>query len=201
MDVPVTADVESGYGPDPEDVGVTMTAIIHAGAVGANLEDARPQSGILHTIAAQADRVRAARHAAGSAGLDGFVLNARTDVFLRGVGDTPEDRLREAAARASAYAEAGADLLFVPGLVDLPTLTQVVEASPLPINVMAATGGPTVAEFADVGIAHVSLGTGLAQTAYSAARQTARNMLTHGTFAPSGPLLDYTDLNGLVPQT
>ena len=198
VDIPVTADIESGYGPDPTDIKVTTTALIQAGAVGANLEDSRPDTGALHAIAAQTERLRAARDAADGAGLHGFVLNARTDVFLTGMGDTPEDRLRVTADRASAYAQAGADVVFVPGLVDLPLLARVVDASPLPVNVMAVPGGPTVAEFARVGVARVSLGTGLAQAAYTAAHQTARNLLTHGTFAPSSPLLDYPDMNALV---
>ena len=121
VDLPVTADIEGGYGSDPGAVAVTVAAMIGAGAVGINLEDSGAPGGGLFGSTAQAARIRAARAAATDAGLPELVINARTDVFLFEIGE-PEGRLDDVLARAAAYAEAGADSLFVPGLLDLGTL-------------------------------------------------------------------------------
>src|SRR5581483_4589004 len=128
VDVPVSADVEAGYGPVPSDVAATIAAVIDAGAVGANLEDRlRTDDGPLWPIARQCERLAAARDAADRSGV-AFVLNARTDVFLAAVGD-PADREGMVLERAEAYRRAGADCLFVPGLVDLDAIARLVRAS------------------------------------------------------------------------
>lgn len=195
VDVPVTADVEGGYGPAPEDVAQTVEAVIEAGGVGVNIEDSRAPEGPLFTPREQAERLRAGRAAAERAGLPDLVLNVRTDVFLFGVGE-PRGRLDEVIARASVYAEAGADCLFVPGLVDLDTLASLVKATSLPINVMARPGAPTVAEFETVGVSRVSLGTSVAQSAYALARRAAAEALTKGSYDELVETLDYGTLNG-----
>jgi len=129
LDVPVSADIEAGY----EDVAATVTAVLQAGAVGVNLEDRRNGAG-LYESAEQADRLAAARTAA-----DGmpFWINARTDVFLGGTG-----RIDDALERSAAYAAAGADSLFVPGLVDAAAIAELA-AGPLPVAVMVS--GPWAA--------------------------------------------------------
>lgn len=111
-----------------------------------NIEDSPAPGGKLFDAIAQAERVRAARSAADRAGLPELLINVRTDVFLFSVGAS-EGRLDDVLRRSSAYAEAGADSLFVPGLADLDIVTSLVTASPLPINVMAGPGAPTIAEF------------------------------------------------------
>jgi len=116
VDVPVTADIEGGYGSDPGAVAATVAAMTGAGAVGINLEDSGRPGGGLFDAATQAARIRAARAAATDAGLPELVINARTDVFLFEIGE-PAGRLGDVLARAAAYAEAGADSLFVPGLL------------------------------------------------------------------------------------
>jgi 2-methylisocitrate lyase-like PEP mutase family enzyme len=113
VDLPVSGDIEGGYGSGPEAVAATVRAVIGAGAVGINLEDSRSSDGTLHDASAQAARIRAGRTAA-EADLPGLVINARTDVFLFGIGE-PGGRLDDVLARAAAYADAGADSLFVPG--------------------------------------------------------------------------------------
>src|SRR5580692_886635 len=139
VDLPVSADVEGGYGPGPGDVAATVRAVVEAGAVGINLEDSLAPGGPLHEREAQAARIRAAREAAAAAGLPGLVINARTDVYLFGIG--PEDgRLGDVLDRAAAYADAGADSLFVPGLLDLATLATLTSKTALPVNVMAGPG-------------------------------------------------------------
>lgn len=187
VDLPVTADVEGGYGPAASDVAATIAAVVDAGAVGANLEDSKPD-GSLFSIAEQAERLSAARASAPAE----FLLNARTDVFL--LGDKSFDDL---VARAGAYAEAGADCLFVPGLIDLDALRELVAKSPLPINVMAFPGTPSVAEFAETGVRRLSVGTAVAQAAYGVAARAAAELLNDGSYdtLTEGP--DYGAMNAL----
>ncbi|MFE1442262.1 isocitrate lyase/phosphoenolpyruvate mutase family protein [Streptomyces sp. NPDC058739] len=193
VDVPVTADIEGGYGLAPEDVAATVTAVIEAGVVGVNLEDSKPDF-TLFTAEEQAARIRAAREAAERAGLPELVINLRTDVFLFGIGE-PEGRAADVLARAAVYAEAGADSLFVPGLLDLAVIAELVEGQPLPVNVMAGPGAPTVAEFEAAGVRRVSLGTAVAQAAYSLARRAAAELVDHGTYDALDGALDFGAVN------
>jgi 2-methylisocitrate lyase-like PEP mutase family enzyme len=200
VDVPVTADIEGGYGYTPDDAARTVAAVVAAGAAGINLEDAvytkaaAAAGGPLLDIAAQAERIRAARAAASYAGLPELVINARTDVYLRQVGD-PAGRLDEVLARAASYAEAGADCLFVPFLLDLATLATLAAAVPLPINAMALAGGPSVAQLSQAGVRRVSVGTAIAQAAYTAADRAARELLGEGTYGFAMGALSPIDLN------
>ncbi|WP_250285155.1 isocitrate lyase/PEP mutase family protein [Frankia sp. CiP1_Cm_nod2] len=196
VDVPVTADVEGGYGPAPEDVAATVEAVVAAGAAGVNIEDSQAPGGPLFDVAAQAERLRAARSAAARAGLPELLVNARTDVFLFGIGE-PGGRLADVLARAAAYAEAGADSLFVPGLLDLDVVATLVTASPLPVNVMAGPGAPSIAEFEAVGVRRVSVGTAISQAAYSVAQRAATELLVKGTYTELEGALDFGGINGL----
>ncbi|MFF2075345.1 isocitrate lyase/phosphoenolpyruvate mutase family protein [Kitasatospora sp. NPDC058162] len=192
VDLPVTVDAEGGYGPLPADVAATVTELVGAGVAGVNLEDSTAVGGPLYPVAAQAERLRAARTAAAAAELPELLVNARTDVFLFGLGG-----LDDVLARAEAYAEAGADGLFVPGLLDLDALTELCRRSPLPVNAMAGPGGPTVAELAATGVRRVSVGTGLAQAAYTAAHRAAVELLGAGTYTELDGALGFGELNGL----
>ncbi|GJF27715.1 2-methylisocitrate lyase [Kitasatospora sp. NE20-6] len=196
VDVPVTADVEGGYGPAPEDVAATVEAVVAAGAVGVNLEDSGAPGGGLFGPEEQAARLRAAREAAARAGLPELVVNVRTDVFLFGIG-APEGRLDDVLARAKVYAEAGADSLFVPGLLDLDTLAVLAGRSPLPVNAMAGPGGPGVAALAAAGVRRVSVGTAVTQAAYSAVHRAAVELLTEGGYGALEGALDFGTLNGV----
>jgi 2-methylisocitrate lyase-like PEP mutase family enzyme len=197
VDVPVSADIEGGYGPGAEDVAATVRAVVEAGAVGVNLEDSLAPGGPLHDVPAQAARLRAARTAAEEAGLPELWLNARTDVFLFGIGD-PEGRVEHVLSRAKAYADAGADSLFVPGLVDLDTVAELVRRAPLPVNVMAGPGAPAVTALEAVGVRRVSVGTALAQTAYGAMRRAAAELLDSGTYAAMEGAVDFGTVNSAV---
>jgi 2-methylisocitrate lyase-like PEP mutase family enzyme len=177
VEVPVTADMEGGYG----DVTATVTEIIDAGAVGMNMEDSEGPGKPLVDREEQADRIRAVRQAAKAAGVPDFVINARTDVHLFQVGD-PDGRPAEVLIRAKAYAEAGADCLFVPGLLDLDALKELTTASPLPVNVMVMPGGPTIAQLAAAGVHRISLGPNVMLAAYAATHQAVTELLTGGTF-------------------
>lgn len=195
VDVPVSADVEGGYGPGADDVARTVTAVIEAGAVGINLEDSRAPGGPLFEPQEQDARIRAAREAASAAGLPGLVVNARTDVYLFGIG--PEaGRLDDVVARARSYAAAGADSLFVPGLLDLGTLSELTSRVDLPVNVMAGPGAPSVDELRAAGVRRVSVGQTIAQAAYSLARRAAVEALGKGTFDSLADADPFGDVNG-----
>lgn len=196
--IPVTADIEGGYGPAPEDVAATVRAAIDAGAVGINLEDSLAPGGPLHDPADQAERIRAARRAAEEAGLPGLFINLRTDVFLFGIGEE-KDRLDDVARRAAAYAEAGADGLFVPGLLDLGTLAELATRTALPLNVMAGPGAPNVDDLRKAGVRRVSVGSAIAQAAYGLVRSAAAELLASGTYATLHDAVDFGTLNSAFP--
>ncbi|GGV34291.1 2-methylisocitrate lyase [Streptomyces longisporoflavus] len=200
--VPVTADIESGYAADPAGVARTVRGVLAAGAVGVNIEDALYEGDAeyegpasLRTVAGQAERIAAARAAADAAGVPLFV-NARIDTYLRGVGK-PADRAGVTLERAAAFLAAGADGIFVPGAVDSGTVSTLVEGIDAPLNVMAGPGAPTVAEFAGLGVARISVGSGIAQAAHAVVREAARELLAEGTYASPAGGLDYGELNTL----
>jgi 2-methylisocitrate lyase-like PEP mutase family enzyme len=195
VDVPVTADIEGGYGGDPGAVAATVAAMIGAGAVGINLEDSGSPGGGLFDVATQAARIRAARAAATEAGLPELVINARTDVFLFEIGE-PGGRFDDVLARAAAYAEAGADSLFVPGLLDLGILAALTSKVSLPVNVMAGPGAPDVATLGAAGVRRVSLGQAITQAAYTLARKAAAEVLTVGTYDSIAGADSFSDING-----
>lgn len=172
-DLPVTIDLESGYGATPEAVGNTIRRAIEAGAVGCNLEDSFPADGKLRGIADQVERIRAARRAADAAG--GFFLNVRTDVFFQGPpNEHNEEMLVAAMERGRAYADAGGDGLFAPGLVNIDFIARLVEASPLPLNIMASDATPPVRVLAQHGVARVSHGPGPYRMVMKALEDAAR---------------------------
>lgn len=196
VEVPVTADVEAGYGPDPVDVATTVAATLDAGAVGINLEDSSAP-GQLYLADAQADRIRGAREAAVGAGVRSFVINARTDVYLREIGE-PDTRLGEVLARTEAYAAAGADCLFVPGLLELETLESLVASAPLPISAMARPGGPSIAALAAAGVRRISVGPAISEAAYGLARRAARELLEAGTYESLDGAIAFPELQSLL---
>ncbi|WP_214318105.1 isocitrate lyase/PEP mutase family protein [Nonomuraea sediminis] len=196
VDLPVTVDVEGGYGPAPADVAATIRAVVEAGAVGVNLEDSAAVGGPLFDVAEQSGRLRAARDAAAAVGLPELFINARTDVFLFAIGPSDE-RLGEVITRTVAYAEAGADGIFVPGLLDIDVLNTLCAKSPLPVNAMAVAGGPSVSELAQAGVRRISLGTGLAQAAYTATRRAAAELLGTGTLSALNDSLNFGELDAL----
>ncbi|WP_369231571.1 isocitrate lyase/phosphoenolpyruvate mutase family protein [Streptomyces sp. R21] len=191
--VPVSADIESGYAVDAEGVGDTIRAVLAAGAVGVNIEDALYEGQApLRPVAEQAERIAAARAAADAAGVPLFV-NARIDTYLRGAG-----KVEETLERAAAFLAAGADGIFVPGAVDPVTVKTLVEGVEGPLNVMVGPGAPSVAELAALGVARISAGSGLAQAAHAVVRRAARELLGEGTYGPLAGGLDYAELNGLL---
>jgi 2-methylisocitrate lyase-like PEP mutase family enzyme len=193
VDVPVSADIEAGYGPEPDAVAATMTAVIQAGAVGVNLEDRSGHDGApLFEPAEQAERLAAARAAADRLAIPVWI-NARTDVFLAGIGPA-DQRLQVALERAAAYAAAGADSLFVPGLIDLAAIAELA-AGPLPVTVMVWAGAPTVPELASAGVVRISLGSAVAQAAYAVAARATRELLVDGSYDSTADGIPYDKIN------
>ena len=195
--VPVTADVESGYGRSPEDAGRTALAVIEAGAVGMNLEDAPGESGsALAELPAQLEKIHAVREAAASQGVP-LVLNARTDVYLLQVGD-PAGRYDETLRRLSAYRDAGADCVFAPGLRDAATIKRLVGDMKCPVNILAGPGSPSVRELQAVGVARVSLGSGPMRAALGTLRRIAQELKTSGTYESMADAPTHAEMNQLL---
>jgi 2-methylisocitrate lyase-like PEP mutase family enzyme len=188
VDVPVTADIEAGYGPSPADVAATVDATLDAGAVGINLEDNmnRPPAAVdatspLFTIEQQAARIAAARAAAERRGI-ALVINARTDPFLMGLGTDDEERLAMSIERGRAYLRAGADLVFIPVLVDPAQVRRAADAIGGPISVMALPGAPSADAWFAAGAARVSLGAMAMMAALGVIRDIAAEFRDAGTW-------------------
>lgn len=180
VQVPVTADIEAGYGPTVEDVARTIREVIKAGAVGVNLEDNTGVFQPLYSVEEQARRIAAAREEAKRAGLS-LIINARTDTYLFHIGDEAT-RLEETIRRARAYLQAGANSIFVPGVID-PSLIQVlVREIPGPLNIMVGPGAPSVPELFKLGVARVSLGGAVMLATMGVIRDIARELREQGTY-------------------
>jgi 2-methylisocitrate lyase-like PEP mutase family enzyme len=190
VSVPVTADLEAGYGDTADEVGRTVRQAVQRGAVGANLEDAR-EGGGLFGIDEAADRIASARAAAPSGT---FVLNARTDTYFAG---TTGDVFAETVERAVRYVEAGADCVFVPGVVEEDDIRRLAAAIPGPLNVVAGlastTDAPTLFR---LGVKRVSLGGSVARAALSAVERAGRELLDSGTLGFLDGAIGYADLQG-----
>jgi len=196
VSVPVTADVEAGYGETLEAIDRTTAGVLEAGAVGMNLEDGtgRPESP-LADLASQVEKIRAAVAAGKRLGVP-IVVNARTDVFLDRVG--PEaGRLAEAVRRGEAYRDAGAACVFVPGVTDVAVIGALVERLACPVNVLAAAAGAPVAELARLGVARISLGSGPMRAAMTAMRHLAEEALKKGTYSMLKGITTHAEMNEL----
>jgi len=174
VDVPLNVDAERCFAQDPTGVAATVELIAQAGAAGCSIEDYDPLSGGIDPLDMAVDRVAAA---VSSAHAHGVVLTARAENHLYGLGDL-EDTIR----RLRAYRDAGADVLFAPGLVSIVEIQRLVEEVEAPVNVLALRRGPAVAELAAVGVRRVSTGASLLRAAYGALIAAARELQASGTF-------------------
>jgi 2-methylisocitrate lyase-like PEP mutase family enzyme len=202
LKIPLSADMESGYARDIEDLKTNIRAAIEAGAIGINFED-RSHNGPqpLHPIEMAVERVRAVRAAADSAGIP-IVINARTDVYLAGIGEM-SSRFEHTVRRANAYRAAGADCLFVPGVTDAETIGKLAAAIDGPMNVLAVSGTPSAPELEKLGVARVSIGGGPARAALTTVRRIARELLDSGTYSlfTSPETLSTPEANRLMSRT
>ena len=169
VDVPVSADLEAGYGLPPAELA---GRVIAAGAVGLNLEDTDHRGdGPLVDAEAQAERLAAVKDAGRAAGVD-LVLNARVDVHVRQVGP-PETRLDEALRRGRLYRDAGADCVYPIGVSDEPTIAAFVDGLGCPVNVFVRDGPPSTARLEELGVRRATFGSGLMRVALDRAREVA----------------------------
>jgi 2-methylisocitrate lyase-like PEP mutase family enzyme len=194
--VPVTADIEAGYGETADAVMRSVAEIIAAGAVGVNLEDGTPHGPIpIRSPADAANRIRAAREAAKAAAVP-IVINGRTDLYLRNIGDKAA-RFDETVARGRAYLAAGADCVYPIGLGDPATMGRLVKALGAPININVRTGSPSVAELEALGVARASTASQMALMAMSMTRQVADELRATGRFDKLAPAMAQVDAQHL----
>lgn len=176
-DLPVSADLENGFADDPAGVAETLESALAIGLSGASIEDYSGDEGApIYDLDRAAERVAAAAKVAHS-GPVRLVLTARAENHLRGVDD-----LEDTIARLQAYQEAGADVLYAPGLSRLDDIRRVVTSVDLPVNVLAFPGVPSVAELAAAGVRRISVGGAFAYAALGATAEAARELLDAGTY-------------------
>jgi 2-methylisocitrate lyase-like PEP mutase family enzyme len=179
--VPVTADVEAGYGVTIDDMTQTVKAVVAAGAVGMNLEDVTASDEDSQVdLALQVEKIRAIRRATESLGVP-LVLNTRTDIYLMPIGPV-ETRFDRTVERLCAYREAGADCLFAPGLKDRDTIAKLVRALNGPLNILLMPSMPTLRELENMGVARASAGSGVMRATLGLTRRIAKEMLEAGTY-------------------
>lgn len=179
-ELPLTADLEAGFGATPADVAETVRRALEAGAAGFNLEDGTRDGGI-RDAHEQAERLRAAREACVAAGVPDAVINARIDVFLHQIGD-PDGRVDAALERVRIYAQAGASCAFPAGVREAAQIRALVEGCPLPVNVLVYREVPPIAELAGLGVRRISVGTRLLHAAMRAVRAAAEEIRDRGSY-------------------
>ena len=194
--VPVTADVEGGYGVTVAAAAETARGVIAAGAVGLNLEDGTADGRLLDA-SLHVERIQAVREAGAAAGV-AIVVNARTDAFEIERW-TPDERLAEAVRRANAYRAAGADCLFVVHVRDAATIGRLAREIAGPLNVIAGPPAPTLGELARLGVRRASLGPRLPQAALGFVRRMLTELRARGTYsAMAEAVIPFAELQRLV---
>jgi 2-methylisocitrate lyase-like PEP mutase family enzyme len=195
--VPVTADVEAGYGPKPEDAALTAEGVIEAGAVGMNLEDGTENPDHpLADLSLQLEKIAAVRETAKRFGVP-LVLNARTDVYLLSVG-AAESRYDETVRRLSAFRGAGAGCVFAPGVKDAATIARLVSDLRCPLNILAGPGSLSVGELEQLGVARVSLGSGPMRATLGLIRRMAEELKSTGTYKSIEDAPSHAQVNRLM---
>jgi len=200
VNVPLTADIESGFAADAKQLETSIAQVIDAGAVGVNLEDALPgheHFGALFPLPEQIERIQATRRAADQLTIH-LVINARVDAYWQS-GVTPEEALRNTLERAAVYLKAGGDCIFVPGLRNPDHIRALVDhLQGAPINILAGPGVPSLPELAKLGVKRVSYGSGPHRAAMGLLSRIADEARTSGTFnALNDGAVPYAEMNGL----
>jgi 2-methylisocitrate lyase-like PEP mutase family enzyme len=191
--IPVTADLEAGYGASVEDLAETVKEAIEAGAIGMNLEDVTGDGESSQVgLTLQVEKIRAIVQTAASLGVP-FVLNARTDVYLMPIG--PEaTRFERTVERLRAYRDAGAACLFAPGVHDAEIIARLVSAVAAPLNILLSPSCPGLPELEKTGVARVSSGSGIMRAAMGAVQRIGKELLEAGScetlFAGATPFID-----------
>ena len=197
VDVPVTADIEHAYGATPTEVADNVLRVMAAGAVGINIEDCVPGAPDLEPLALQTDKIATIVKSVQKAGVR-VVINARTDIYLRAIG-SPDARLGVAIERGKAFLAAGADCVFIPGVVHADTIRSLVEGIGGPVNILAVKGTPSIAQLEALGVARVSVGSGPHRATLALTRDIARELKSKGTYDTfTKNALKYDDANDLM---
>jgi 2-methylisocitrate lyase-like PEP mutase family enzyme len=196
--VPVTADMEAGYGTTVKDMEETTKAVIAAGAIGMNLEDVTGEDESLQVdTVQQVEKIRAIRAISSSHGIP-LVLNARTDIYLMPIGEAAT-RLDRTVERLRAYRQAGADCVFAPGVRDRDTIAELLKAIAAPLNILISPTCPSLAELEEMGVARVSAGSAVMRAALGLVRRIGKEWMETGT---SNSLFDgavpFADLNRMM---
>jgi 2-methylisocitrate lyase-like PEP mutase family enzyme len=196
-DLPVSADLENGYGDDPAQAAETVRLAAGVGLAGCSIEDvAEGHQQAPYELSLAAERIRAAAAAAHELPFP-FMLTARAENYIAGRPD-----LRDTIARLQAYQEAGADVLFAPGLASKQDIRTVVRSVDRPVNVIMGLQGVhlSLAELSEIGVKRVSVGSALARAALGAFLRAARELQAHGTFTFAEDAVKYQDMNTLFTQ-
>ena len=198
--VPVTADIEAGYGTTPKDMAETARAVVAAGAVGLNLEDVTGDDENSHVqLELQVEKIRTIREVSASLGVP-LVVNARTDIYLMPIGE-PATRLERTVERLRAYHQAGAGCLFAPGIRDRETIVELVRALAAPLNVLLQPGCPTIPELEKIGVARASAGSGVMRAALGLVRRIGKELLEAGTYsAMQDGAIPYSEVNQMMER-
>ena len=193
VDVPVNADFEGGFAREPEAVASNVTLATTTAIAGLSIEDStHDETNPLFDFNLAVDRIRAARRAIDDSGT-GILLTARTEGFIAGRPD-----LGETIRRLTAFAEAGADCLYAPGIRSMADITAVVKAvAPKPVNVLVASDFTSVAQMAGAGVRRISVGGALARAAWTGFLSAAREIAEQGTFVNLGRIVSGAEVNGL----
>ena len=191
--VPINADFERGFATDPDGVATNVARACDTGIAGLSIEDSTHETAQpLFDFDVAVERVRAARRAIDDSG-KGILLTGRSEGFVAGRPD-----LRETIRRLEAYAEAGADVLYAPGLSNLDDIGAVVRAvAPKPVNVLVTSGFTTLAELTELGVRRISVGSALARSALTGFLAAAREIAEHGTFTTLGSATPFAEVNRL----
>jgi 2-methylisocitrate lyase-like PEP mutase family enzyme len=191
--VPVSADLQNGFGNDPEDVAVTILQAAKTGIVGGSIEDSSGDAGNpIYPLELAAERIRHAAIAAGSLGFK-FTLTGRAENYLNGRAD-----LKDTIRRLQAFQEAGADVLFAPGVTAAEDIRQLVASIDRPLNVLIGMGMHlTVPQLQQLGVTRISLGGSLARAAYGAMMRAASEILTRGSFEYTAQAASGKELNAI----
>jgi 2-methylisocitrate lyase-like PEP mutase family enzyme len=197
VSVPVSADLEAGYGTTLEAIAETARALVDAGAVGLNFEDSTgDKNKPLFEVAEQVEKIKCLRATGENLGVH-IVINARTDVYLAEVGE-PASRFEQAVSRLNAYRKAGADCLFAPGVYDGETIAKLAKAVDGPLNILAGPKSPPLAVLEHLGVARVSLGSWPMRAAMTSFRRFVEQLKAHGTFSKLDTGISYGEMNKMV---
>ncbi|WP_099361226.1 isocitrate lyase/PEP mutase family protein [Fredinandcohnia onubensis] len=198
VDVPVSADIESGFGKTTKEILHTIEQLISAGVVGINFEDGTGDiNSPIYDPILQQEKIAAIREYCDSIGFPLFI-NARTDIFWLNIGE-PESRIDEAIHRVKLYEEAGADCVFVPALKDVDEIQKLRSAVKCPINLLAVPGLPSIDELSEIGIERVSTGSSPFRASTSLLKQIGDEIVNQRTFSKmTYNVLSYGEVSGLV---